>query len=127
MIDALPGSSLISKTAILSAGASLSVWAIANEIYVVTEETVTALCTATAFGGIFYYIKPMYVQWAQAHIDKVRNILYEAKQNHRNAISGRIQNVEELGGVIDITKALFEVSKVGVEFIVHGRPGSLIM
>ncbi|KAG8530872.1 uncharacterized protein KY384_004229 [Bacidia gigantensis] len=111
LIDALPGSSLISKTAILSAGASLSVWAIANEIYVVTEETITAICTATAFGGIFYYAKPYYVEWAQAHIDKVKGILYQAKQNHRDAISDRAKNVQELGGVIDITKALFEVSK----------------
>ena len=125
LIDALPGNSLVSKTAILSAGASLSVWAIANEIYVLTEETVTAACTATAFGGIFYYLKPMYVQWAQAHIDKVRNLLYEAKQKHRDAISGRIQNVEELGGVINITKSLFEVSKVLTMVCFSMRPSDL--
>lgn len=54
----------------------------------------------------------MYKEWAQAHIDKVRNILYTAKENHMNAVRGRIDDVGQLGGVIDITKNLFEVSKV---------------
>ena len=44
IIDALPGSSLISKTAILSTAAGLSVYAISNEYYVVNEETVAAFC-----------------------------------------------------------------------------------
>lgn len=56
IIDALPGSSLISKTAILSAGAGVSVWAIANEIYVVNEETVVAFATLSVIAGIFRYM-----------------------------------------------------------------------
>ncbi|KAL8989701.1 MAG: hypothetical protein Q9169_008303, partial [Polycauliona sp. 2 TL-2023] len=37
LVDSLPGNSLVSKTAILSAGTGVSIWAIANEIYVVNE------------------------------------------------------------------------------------------
>ena len=61
----------------------------------------------------------MYKEWAQAHIDKVRNILYTAKENHMNAVRGRIDDVGQLGGVIDITKNLFEVSKVCPIFLSH--------
>lgn len=54
----------------------------------------------------------MYKEWAQAHMDKVRNILNSAREDHKNAVRGRIDDVGQLGGVIDITKSLFEVSKV---------------
>ena len=56
IIDALPGSSLISKTAILSTGAGVSIWAIANEIYVVNEETIVAFATLSVIAGIFRYM-----------------------------------------------------------------------
>ena len=55
IIDALPGSSLISKTAILSTGAGVSIWAIANEIYVVNEETIVAFATLSVIAAIFRY------------------------------------------------------------------------
>lgn len=35
-----------------------------------------------------------------------------AREEHTSAVKQRIENVKELGGVVDITKALFEVSKV---------------
>ena len=56
IIDALPGSSLISKTAILSTGAGVSIWAIVNEIYVVNEETIVAFATLSVIAGIFRYM-----------------------------------------------------------------------
>lgn len=112
LIDSLPGSSLLSKTAILSGGASLAVWLIANEIYVVTEETVTMVATLGSFAGIYYYGKPYYVEWAQSHIDKQKALMNEATQNHKNAIQERLDGLQELSGIIDITKGLFEVSRV---------------
>ena len=112
IIDALPGSSLISKTAILSGGAGISIWAIANEVYVVNEESIVAFATLSVIAAIFHYAGPMYKEWAQGQVDKVKGILNAARSDHKDAVSKRIENVQELGGVIDITKALFEVSKV---------------
>ena len=112
LIDALPGSSLISKTAILSAGAGLSIFAISNEFYVVNEETIVAVATLSVFAMIFKYGGPYYRDWAMGHIQRQKDILYAAKADHVQAVKNRIENVKELGGVIDITKALFEVSKV---------------
>ncbi|KAL9127803.1 MAG: hypothetical protein Q9217_003387 [Psora testacea] len=108
VIDALPGSSLISKTAILSAGAGLSIFAISNEFYVVNEETIVAFATLSVIAMIFKYGGPYYVDWANGHIQRQKDVLYAAKADHLQAVKNRIENVKELGGVIDITKALFE-------------------
>lgn len=112
IIDSLPGSSLISKTAILSAGASAAVYAISNEYYVVNEESIVMLATLSVFWAVFHYGGPMYKDWAQTQINRHRNILNTARQGHVDAVKSRIDNVKQLGSVIDITKSLFEVSKV---------------
>ena len=112
IIDALPGNNLVSKTATLSAGAGLAVWLIANEIYVVNEETITMIATLSSFFGIYYYGKPYYLEWARGHIERQKQLLYEAKQGHKDVIQERLSSLKELGGVIDITKGLFEVSRV---------------
>ena len=112
ILDALPGSSLISKTAILSVGASLSAYAISNELYVVNEETIVMVATLSVFWAVFHYGGPMYKDWAEAHVNRISGILNAAREDHTNAVKARINNVKELGSVIDITKQLFEVSKV---------------
>ena len=116
IIDALPGNSLVSKTAILSAGAGLSIAAISNELYVMNEETVVAFCLLTVFYGIFKYGSPMYNDWAKGQIEKHKDILGQARTKHTDAVKSRIENVKQLDGVVDITKALFEVSKVQSSF-----------
>lgn len=111
IIDALPGSSLVSKTAILSAGTGVSVWAISNELYVVNEETVVAFCLLSVFYGIFKYGGPMYSDWAQNQIQKIKDILNTARAGHADAVKARIEDVKPLSNVVEITKTLFEVSK----------------
>lgn len=112
IIDALPGNSLVSKTAILSAGTGVSVWAISNELYVVNEETVVAFCLLSVFYGIFKYGGPMYSEWAQGQIQKIKDILNTARAGHADAVKTRIEDVMPLSNVVEITKILFEVSKV---------------
>lgn len=55
----------------------------------------------------------MYTQWADGQANKMKDILNAARHNHTDAVKARIDNVKELGSVIDVTKTLFEVSKVG--------------
>ena len=112
ILDALPGSNLISKTAILSAGAGLSIAAISNEIYVVNEESIVAFCLLTVFWAVYKYGGPPFAEYAQAQADKMLGILNSARHNHTQAVKDRIDNVKQLAGVVDITKTLFEVSKV---------------
>jgi len=111
IIDALPGSSLISKTAILSSAAGLSVYAISNEYYVVNEETVVAFCLLSVWGALIKFGGPMYSEWADAQTNKIRNILNSARADHTQAVKNRIEDVKQMTGVVDITKTLFEVSK----------------
>lgn len=112
IVDALPGSSLASKTAILSAGAGISVWAISNELYVLNEESVVAFCLLSVFYGIFSYGGPMYKEWADSQVQKIKDLLNEARSNHAGAVKERIEEVKPLSNVVEVTKQLFEVSKV---------------
>ncbi|KAK5162430.1 atp4 subunit B of the stator stalk of mitochondrial F1F0 ATP synthase [Oleoguttula sp. CCFEE 6159] len=111
ILDSLPGNNLISKTAILSAGAGLSIAAISNELYVVNEESIVMLSLLTIFWAVGHYGGPMYKEWAEGQTAKIKNILNAAREDHTAAVKQRIDNVKDLGGVIDITKSLFEVSK----------------
>ncbi|RYP82818.1 hypothetical protein DL769_001515 [Monosporascus sp. CRB-8-3] len=115
IIDALPGSSLVSKTAILSSAAGLSIYAISNEYYVVNEETVVAFCLLSVWGALIKYGGPLYKEWAQAQNEKIKNILNSARADHTQAVKDRIENVQQMGGVVDVTKALFAVSKETAE------------
>ncbi|KAI4177979.1 MAG: hypothetical protein LQ343_000063 [Gyalolechia ehrenbergii] len=111
IVDSLPGNSLVSKTAILSAGTGVSIWAIANELYVVNEESIVMLATLSVFWAVARYGGPLYKDWAQGQISKQKNILNSAREEHTSAVQKRIENVKQLGGVVDVTKQLFEVSK----------------
>jgi len=111
IIDALPGNSLISKTAILSSAAGISIAAISNELYVLNEETVVAFCLISLFLGIGKYGGPMYKEWAEGQVNKIRDILNSARVDHTQAVKDRIESVSQMSGVVDITKSLFGVSK----------------
>jgi F-type H+-transporting ATPase subunit b len=112
IIDSLPGSSIASKTAILSAGAGLSIAAISNELYVVNEESVVAFSLLSVFWAVAHYGGPMYKEWAEGQNHKIKGILNAARDDHTNAVKQRIDSVKSLGGVVDVTRDLFAVSKV---------------
>lgn len=112
IIDTLPGNSLVSKTAILSSAAGLSIYALSNEYYVVNEETVVAFCLLSVWGALIKYAGPMYSEWAEGQNKKIAGILNAARADHTQAVKTRIENVQQMSGVVDITKGLFAVSKV---------------
>lgn len=112
IIDSLPGNSLVSKTAILSSGAALSIFAISNEVLVINEEAIVAFSLLSVFWAVGKYGGPMYKDWAEGQISKMKGILNSAREDHTRAVQDRIDNVKQLGSVIDVTKNLFEVSKV---------------
>ncbi|KAL8329531.1 hypothetical protein RB597_005000 [Gaeumannomyces tritici] len=111
LMDAIPGNSLVSKSAILSSAAALSVYALSNEYYVVNEETVVAFCLLSVWGAVIKYGGPMYSEWADAQAERVKGILNAARADHTQAVKNRIGNVQQMASVVDITKSLFTVSK----------------
>ena len=54
----------------------------------------------------------MYKEWAEGQVNKIKGILNAARADHTEAVKTRIESVQQLGSVVDITKTLFEVSKV---------------
>jgi F-type H+-transporting ATPase subunit b len=54
----------------------------------------------------------MYSEWASGQVNRIKNILNAARADHTEAVKTRIESVKQLGSVVDITKTLFEVSKV---------------
>lgn len=54
----------------------------------------------------------MYKEWADGQVNKIKGILNAARADHTEAVKTRIESVQQLGSVVDITKTLFEVSKV---------------
>merc|ERR1711939_646099 len=89
ILDSLPGNSLIS---------------ISNEYYVVNEETVVALCLLSIWGAVFKYGGPMYKEWADGQVNKIKGILNAARADHTEAVKTRIESVQQLGSVVDVTK-----------------------
>ncbi|KAF7594941.1 atp4 subunit B of the stator stalk of mitochondrial F1F0 ATP synthase [Aspergillus hancockii] len=111
ILDSLPGNSLVSKTAVLSAAAGVSIAAISNELYVMNEETVAAFCLLSVFTAAAKYGGPLYKEWAEGQVQKHKDILNAARADHTNAVKQRMDNVQELSGVVEVTKQLFAVSK----------------
>ena len=60
----------------------------------------------------------MYKDWAEGQIAKMKGILNAAREDHTSAVKTRIDHVKELTSVIDVTKQLFEVSKVSLDTLV---------
>ncbi|KAH7023183.1 ATP synthase subunit 4 [Ilyonectria destructans] len=111
LIDAIPGNHLITKTAILSSTAGASIYALSNEYYVMNEETIIAFCLLSVWGGLIKYGGPAYKEWAESQNLKIKNILNSARADHTEAVKVRIEDVKQMGSVVDVTKTLFEVSK----------------
>ncbi|KAF8533575.1 hypothetical protein BDD12DRAFT_784425 [Trichophaea hybrida] len=111
ILDSLPGNSLISKTAILSSAAGISIAAISSELYVLNEETIVAFCLLSIFTAIGKYAGPMYAEWATTQVNKIRDILNSARADHVKAVQDRIESVGQMSNVVEVTKALFEVSR----------------
>ena len=67
----------------------------------------------TVYWGIYQYGGPMVKAYADGIIKRWKGILDTARQDHHNAVKKRIDDVKRLEGVVDVTKNLFEVSRVG--------------
>lgn len=59
----------------------------------------------------------MYKEWAEGQVQKQKDILNSARADHTDAVKQRVENVKQLSGVVDVTKQLFEVSKVRLSLL----------
>jgi len=112
IIDSLPGNSLITKTGYVTALAGAATYLISKEIYVFNEESLVLLAFAATFGGIVQAARePLFNAWADEHINKIRSVLLKARVDHKVAVEDRIDQVGQMKDVVDVTKALYALSK----------------
>ena len=57
-------------------------------------------------------IREPYVTWAQGHVDRIKNVLAQARAEHTGAVKERIDSVGQMKSVVSITEGLFALSKV---------------
>ncbi|KAF8514629.1 hypothetical protein BU17DRAFT_68291 [Hysterangium stoloniferum] len=112
ILEKVPSSpGLITKTGTVVIGTGILATAISQELYVMNEETVLAVGTFIIFAFIAKSIGAPYKEWANGHIDKIRSVLEASRAEHTQAVKDRIDSVGQLKDVVDITKALFTLSK----------------
>ncbi|KAI8352318.1 hypothetical protein B0O80DRAFT_454269 [Mortierella sp. GBAus27b] len=111
ILDSLPGNSLISKTAYVTAFTSAAAYLISKEIYIFNEESLVLFAFAATFGGIVKNAREPFNEWADGHISKIRAILQRARVDHKSAVENRIDQVGQMKDVVEVTKALYALSK----------------
>lgn len=111
LIDALPGTSLITKTGFLTVGTAAVATAISKELYIFNDETVILICSSLLLYLVAKLGGPGYKDWVDSIATQQSNVLNSARDEHKQAIQERIDSVGAMRNVVDITKNLFEVSK----------------
>ncbi|KAF5319002.1 hypothetical protein D9611_012708 [Ephemerocybe angulata] len=105
LINKLPSKpGLITKTGTALLGTGLAATAISQELYVVNEESIVLIASIIV-------MREPYVQWAEGHINKIKNILNSSRAEHTDAVKKRIANVSQLKDVSSITTGLFALAK----------------
>lgn len=111
IINALPGTNWLSKTGVLATAAAGSIYAISNELLIIHDETIL-VCTFSAFVALCAkFVAPLYTEWADGEIKKVKDLLNESRKKHVDAVYSRIDSVSQLKDVVSTTQQLFDVSR----------------
>ncbi|KAF8637494.1 hypothetical protein AX17_002798 [Amanita inopinata Kibby_2008] len=112
IINKLPSSpSLITKTGTAVLGTGLIAAAISQELYVVNEESIILLASVIVFTYIGKVMREPYREWAEGHIQRIKNILGSARAEHSQAVKDRIDSVAQMKDVTSLTQDLFTLSK----------------
>ena len=111
IINAVPSTSLWTKTGGVVLGTAVTAAAVSSELYVVNEETVIAIGFAIIVGAIAKTAGAPYTSWAESHIERIKGILNSARTEHTKAIEERIESVKTLKEVVPLTEQLYAVAK----------------
>ncbi|CAG8813295.1 27392_t:CDS:2, partial [Gigaspora margarita] len=104
IIDSLPGNSLLTKTGYITVGTGLVALTISKELYVFNEETVVLLAFIGLIIPLYRVLRKPFNEWFEEQQKATQ-------EDHKTAVKDRINNIGQVGDIVDITKALFEISK----------------
>ncbi|CAO3595102.1 unnamed protein product [Absidia cylindrospora] len=111
ILDSLPGNSGVAKAAYLTTGAGLATFLISKEIYIVNEETLVLVGAAGLLGVLLQYLREPFTAMGNEHINRIKSVLNQARDDHKSAVQERIDQVGEMKDLVDVTKSLFEISR----------------
>ncbi|CAG8499702.1 22178_t:CDS:10 [Cetraspora pellucida] len=111
IIDSLPGNSLLTKTGYITVGTGLVTLVISKELYIFNEETVVLLAFIGLMVPLYRVLRQPFNDWVETQKNRVNSILDQAQEDHKHAVKERINTIGQLSDIVDITKALFAMSK----------------
>jgi len=82
-----------------------------KELYVVNEETLVLIAFIGMSTLVYRGLKKPFSEWAAEENERVNGVLRQAQADHKVAVRDRIETVGQLGDIVDVTKALFAMSK----------------
>ncbi|KAG2224641.1 hypothetical protein INT45_007886 [Circinella minor] len=111
IIDSLPGNSFVSKTGFVTLSTGLATFLISKEIYVFNEETLVLVASGGLLAVLLKYLREPYNNMANDHINRIKSILNQARNDHKTAVQERINEAGQMKDLVDVTKGLFELSR----------------
>ncbi|KAG2215332.1 hypothetical protein INT45_011173 [Circinella minor] len=111
ILDSLPGDSIAAKAGYLAVGGGASAALIAKEIYILNEETLVLVASGGLLAVLLKYLREPYNNMANDHINRIKSILNQARNDHKSAVEERISEAGQMKDLVDVTKALFELSR----------------
>ncbi|KAI9487904.1 MAG: hypothetical protein EXX96DRAFT_95877 [Benjaminiella poitrasii] len=111
LIDVLPGNSIVSKTGYITGATGIAAFLISKEIYVLNEETLVLIATTGLLGVLLKYLREPFTNMANEHIERIKNVLIQARNDHKNAVQERIEEAGQMKDLVEVTQALFELSR----------------
>ncbi|KAI9010343.1 hypothetical protein CLU79DRAFT_774044 [Phycomyces nitens] len=115
IIDSLPGNSFVSKTGFVTLSTGAATFLISKEIYVLNEETLVLVASLGLLGVLLKYVREPFTTMANDHISRIKNILVQAREDHKSAVQERINEVGQMKDLVDVTKSLFAISRETAE------------
>ncbi|CAO3672704.1 unnamed protein product [Rhizopus stolonifer] len=111
ILDTLPGNSIVSKVGYLGGFTGLSAFLISKEIYILNEETLVLVASAGLLTVLLKYLREPFSNMANEHIARIKNVMVKAREDHKAAVQERIDEAGQMKDLVDVTKALFELSR----------------
>ncbi|KAI8055141.1 putative H+-transporting two-sector ATPase chain b precursor, mitochondrial [Syncephalis plumigaleata] len=104
IIDAFP-------TGYITVGAALATALISKEIYVVNEETLVLVSFVGLVTALLNGVRGPYSEFVKDQYNKMRDMLQNARNQHKEIIQAQISETAQLRDAVGITKNLFAMSK----------------
>jgi len=111
IINAAPGNGMLQKTGFISVAAGLIAYAISKELYILDVETLEAICMLGAFGVWYVNGKDVARDYFEDQKKRIRDLLTQAREDHKAVVQERIDHVNQLGDIGEVTKSMYEMSR----------------